>query len=96
MTPYRGHLEIRDYPESRVILANCGHRTWLSPPGEPYLDKAYTCCTDCAHELLEDDTDDGPMVAVPGALAYIAKHHGAEGIDVALDLIKKYGVKAQG
>lgn len=95
LAPYRHHLEVLTYPEARIVMANCGHRCWLSPQGEDIARTAYTVCIECGQDAMDNDHE-GERFAVPGALAYLTRHHGHDAVDYALDLAQKYGVKLQG
>lgn len=44
---------------STIVVANCGHRCWLSPEGSFMLDKtrAYTVCMECGSDLMKPNPD---------------------------------------
>ena len=65
---------------SVVIMANCGHKAFISMNGMAELERQhhglYTVCTDCVDvaEVIMDKTQD--KAYVPGALSTISKHLG--------------------
>jgi hypothetical protein len=77
-------------PGSTIIVANCGHRAWISPSGRWHRagDGAglYTvCATCCAGEV------DGPDVdrrEVPGSLAELEQTYGPAVADRARAFLK--------
>ena len=94
LAPYRSHLEISLYPDSRVIKANCGHHAWLSPQGEAYADNCYTCCMDCGEEVVRDP--EAIKSAVPGAMDAVRAKEGQGAVDSARAFMRQYGIEEHG
>lgn len=93
LAPYRHHLEVAHYRESRIIRANCGHLAWLSPQGEPYVEKRYTCCEDCGQEAISGP--DAENYVLPGVLDYLQRLHGDEAVQEAREKMRRLGVKEE-
>lgn len=73
LAPFEGHWQLFDqnHPsrDARVVRANCGHLSLLSPQGEAYLEQnaCYTMCSHCQHISAAPDGE--PRITVPGAVA---------------------------
>jgi len=92
VAPFRTHLDVVAYPTSRMIRANCGHLAWLSPQGEHMVAVAYTCCSDCAQEVLIDESAGHERRAVPGAIEALRALHGDEEADKARAFLRAHGI----
>jgi len=88
---FRSHREaFHQTTNSRVIRANCGHLAWLSPNSEPFVDVAYTCCEDCAAEVMQ--TSSGARCSVPGALAEIERTFGRQARGDCEEFMRRQGI----
>jgi len=37
LVPFTTHLEAIEYPDSRIVVADCTHRAWLSPQSDAHI-----------------------------------------------------------
>jgi hypothetical protein len=89
-----------EMPDSRVVVANCGHKAWQAPTSTAFLADdpvgmgAYTVCTSCVSpEFLAEILDDGYLAAVPGSAQEFADAVGRSTADQVMAYLRDLGIR---
>jgi hypothetical protein len=80
---------------STIVVANCGHRCWISPDGVFMQEKngSYTVCMACGSELVTDPPEDARIFYPANALDDIERVAGVAEADQARAFIRNLGGK---
>lgn len=93
LAPFLGPWQMRDYPRSRVVMADCGHRAWLNMTSDKYLGTVVTICTICFLASGDSDASDTVTMMVPGTMNYLREHFGDEVAEEARRFARDHGIE---